>query len=209
MFSIWIGASLGWPWRSGHWKGHLESAKVFGKPVFRTNLSSPLGGYWQPAHIWKAICRFSRRLCRVICTLRSPAGPSGRVGRSPFGRQQCQTRPIATRYLSTTSTESGLVRLVLSQSTVPLCSAAMKDTTVYMIYRHNEGDWRNPYPTAGDSWISLGFTFASVIFLFTFHFYHIHHSDPPRETTSKSVCWKSVKPCSINVLICCHTFEMI
>ena len=166
MFIIWFGASLGWPWRSGHWKGHLKSAKVFGKPVFRTNLSSPLGGYWQPSHICEAICRFCRRLCVVICTLKSPAGPSGRVPRSPFGGR-CQTRPILTRYLSTTSTESGLVRLVLSQSTVPLCSFAMKNTTVLVgvhiiTIRMTGAILIRQQETHGSAWISLSSLSSSL-----------------------------------------------
>ena len=49
-------------------------------------------------------------------------------------------------------------------------TAAIKDTTVLdlVYHRHNRRavyryDWRNPYPTARDSWISLDFTLFVIL----------------------------------------------
>ena len=155
---------------------------MFGKPVFRTNLSRlPWVGIdravsYLESHLPLLL---SALLCAVICTLRSPAGPSGPSCHHLLGRVS-DTGPILTRYLHhwvpTTSTESGLVvglAIDISQSVLHqrshcvLCGNQRRNCVLLyhghnrrVVYRH---DWHNPYPTARDSWISLDFTLFVIL----------------------------------------------
>ena len=84
-----LNSSLPWVALAGDrsLKRSFGGAKVFGKPVFRTNLSRlPWVGIDRAvSYLESHLPLVSARLCAVICTLRSPAGPSVALLPSPFG----------------------------------------------------------------------------------------------------------------------------